>query len=278
METKRTIGLLAGGRNFPVMVARGVKEAGHRLVVANFPGHTNPGVLEYADVSRDMKLGKLGKLMDFLKGEGVEQVIMCGAINKSKFMDFCNFDMRALKLLFKMKNKGDAQLLRTVSEEFAREGMEVIPAHVFQTELLTPEGVLTKRQPTPEEWEDLRFGWTMAKELGRLDVGQSMVVHAGVVAAVEALEGTDEAIRRGTQLGGKDCVVIKVFKPGQQQRVDLPAAGLETIRTMARGKAVCLGIEAGKSLFFDREEAVREADRAGIAIVGLTAELLEQQQ
>lgn len=277
MTESRTIGLVAGGRTFPVMVAKGVKDAGHRLVVANFRGHTNPDVLPHADAQKDIKLGKLGRLLDFFKSEGVEQVVMCGAINKSKFMDFCHFDMRALKLLLKMRGKGDSQLLRTVSEEFAREGMEVIPAHTFQTELLTPPGVLTGRSPSEEEWADLRYGWKMAKELGRLDVGQSIVLHSGVVAAVEALEGTDEAIRRGTQLGGRDCVVVKVFKPGQQERVDLPAVGLETIRTMARGKATCLGVEAGRSLFFDREDSVRAAEKAGICIVGLTTELVDEQ-
>ncbi len=267
-----TIGLIAGGRQFPVMVARGVKAGGHRLVVAGFTGHTNMDVVPLADEWKELKLGKLNKLIHYLKSNNVDRIIMAGTIEKPKVMDVRHLDMRAAKLIFSRKGKGDAALLGILAAEFKKEGMPVVAPHAFLPELLTPQGVLTRREPDRREWDDLRYGWTLAKELGRMDIGQCLVVFEGVVAAVEALEGTDETVRRGCLLGGEGCVVVKVFKPGQQQEIDLPSLGLDTLKVMADGKATCLGVEAGKSLFFDREAALAFADDNNISIVGLTGE------
>lgn len=265
-----TIGLIAGGRQFPIMVAKGVKARGFKLVVAGFTGHTNMDVVSYADVWQELKLGKLGKLISYFKSNGVEKIIMAGTINKPKVMDVRHLDMRAVKLIFSQKNKGDSAILGILANEMAKEGMPVVPAHEYLPELLTPKGTLTRREPDEREWEDLRFAWKIAKELGRMDVGQCLVVREGIVAAVEALEGTDRAIRRGCELGGSGCVVLKVFKPGQQEQVDLPSFGLDTIKTMADGGATCFGIEADKSLLFDREEAISFADKHKISIVGIS--------
>mgnify|MGYP003814639543 CR=1 FL=1 len=265
----QVIGLIAGGRQFPVMVARGVKAAGHRLVVAGFAGHTNPEVYPLADVSRELKLGQLSKLLDFFKDNRVEQAVMAGSINKPGVLDIRHFDARAVKILFSLKGKGDDAILRAFTQLLEGEGIGLLPPQRFATGLLTPAGVLTRRAPDEREWHDLRAGAHLARELGRMDIGQCVVLREGIVAAVEALEGTDAAIRRGCELGGAGCVVVKVFKPGQEERVDLPSVGLDTVRVMARGDATCLGVEAGKSLFFDLEDTVAEADRAGIAIVGL---------
>lgn len=271
-EKSVTIGLIAGGRQFPLLVAEGVKAQGHRLVVAGFTGHTNMDVAPLADVWKEMKLGKLGKLIDYFKSNGVDRIIMAGTINKPKVMDVRYLDMRAIKLIFKNKNKGDAVILKVLGDELEREGMPVVPAHIYLPSLLTPEGVLTKRAPDEREMEDLRYSWGIAKELGRLDIGQCLVLREGIVAAVEALEGTDETIKRGCQFGGPGCVVVKVFKPGQQESVDLPSFGLDTLKIMAAGKATCLGVESGKSLFFDREEALAFADKAGISIIGIDSD------
>lgn len=271
-EKNTTIGLIAGGLQFPIMVAKGVKAQGMQLVVAGFTGHTNMDVVPYADVWKELKLGKLGQLIDFFKSNNVDRVIMAGTISKPKVMDIRFLDMRAVKLLFKQKNKGDSAILGALSDELEREGMPVVPAHEFLPELLTPVGVLTKRKPDEREMEDLVFSWKIAKELGRMDVGQCLVVREGIVTAVEALEGTDVTIRRGCRLGGPGCVVTKVFKPGQQEQVDLPSFGLDTLKVMAEGKATCLGVEAGKSLFFDSGEAISFADKSGISIIGLTSD------
>jgi UDP-2,3-diacylglucosamine hydrolase len=267
----KVIGLIAGGRQFPVLVAQGVKAQGHRLIVAGFTGHTNPEVYPLADASRELKLGQLTKLLDFLKENKVEQVVMAGTIHKPGVMDIRHFDARAVKILFTLKAKGDDAILRAVSCVLEAEGMELVPPQQYAQGLLTPPGVLTRRSPNDREWSDLRLGVHLARELGRLDIGQCVVLREGIVAAVEALEGTDAAIRRGCELGGSGCVVVKVMKPGQEERVDLPSVGPDTVRMLAKGQGVCLGVEAGKSLFFDLEATVDAADRAGVAIVGLVS-------
>jgi len=269
---KNTIGLIAGGKQFPVLVAQGVKERGDKLVIVGFTGHTNMDVVPYADVWEEMKLGKLKKMIAYFQKNGVQKIIMAGTINKPKVMDVRHLDMKALKLVFKQKNKGDSAILGILAEEFEREGMPVLPAHEYLPGLLTPAGIMTQKAPDEREWDDLRFAWGIGKELGKMDIGQCVVVREGIVSAVEALEGTDVTIRRGCELGGKGCVVLKVFKPGQQEQIDLPSLGLDTIKTMAAGGATCLGIEAEKSLFFDRSEAIRYADLHGISIVGITPE------
>lgn len=267
-----TVGLIAGGRQFPVLVAKGVKARGHRLVVAGFTGHTNPEVYPIADASRELKLGQLGKLLEFLHAEGVQKIVMAGTINKPGVMDIRHFDARAVKILFTLKAKGDDAILRAVAGVVEAEGMELLPPQAFAEGLLTPAGVLTKRAPDEREWADLKRGVELARALGRLDIGQCVVLREGIVAAVEALEGTDAAIERGCRLGGPGCVVVKVLKPGQEERVDLPSVGRDTVKGIAQGKGTCLGVEAGKSLFFDLEATLELADRAGVAIVGLTPE------
>ncbi|PKN08508.1 MAG: DUF1009 domain-containing protein [Deltaproteobacteria bacterium HGW-Deltaproteobacteria-8] len=265
----KVIGLISGGRQFPVLVARGVKAAGHTLVVAGFAGHTNPEVYPLADVSRELKLGQVTKLIDFFKQNKVEEAMMAGAINKPGVMDIRHLDARAVKLIFALKGKGDDAILRAFTTLLEGEGIRIVPPQAYAPGLMAPAGVLTRRAPDEREWADLRSGAHMARELGRLDIGQCVVLREGIVAAVEALEGTDAAIRRGCELGGAGCVVVKVVKPGQEERADLPSVGLDTVKVMAKGQATCLGVEAGRSLFFDLESTVAFADKAGIAIVGL---------
>ncbi len=270
------IGLIAGGRQFPVLVAQGVKQAGHRLVAVAFTGHSNLEVASVADVFKELKLGQLGKLISYFKAQGVTRVVMAGTIDKPKIMDVRHLDFRAIRLVFKRKGKGDDAILRALAEEFESEGMAVDPAHRYLPDLPTPAGPLNRRAPDEREKGDIRFGVRVARELGRLDIGQCVVVREGIVAAVEALEGTDAAIRRGCDLGGPGCVVVKVFKPGQEERVDLPAVGADTVRIMAEHKASCLAVEAGRSLFFDREEAARIADGTGMALYGFSEPDLEE--
>lgn len=269
---RKIIGLIAGGRQFPVMVARGVREAGHRLVVAGFSGHTNAEVYPLAHAKAELKLGQLQKLLDFFTGEGVQEVMMAGSINKPGVLDWRHFDRKAVALLLSLKGKGDDAVLRAFTMLMEEGGMRVIPPQTYAPGLATPAGTLTRRAPDEREQADLARGVALANELGRMDIGQCLVLREGIVAAVEALEGTDEAIRRGCTLGGPGCVVVKVCKPGQEERVDLPSVGLDTIRRMAEGGATCLGVQAGKSLFFDMEAAIELADRKGIAVVGLMAD------
>jgi DUF1009 family protein len=178
-------------------------------------------------------------------------------------------DLRAVALLAKMVYKKDDSILRAVADELESEGITIRESTLYLDSILASPGVLTKRKPTKDEQKDIDFGWQMAKEIGRLDIGQTVVVKGRAVLAVEAIEGTDEAIRRGGLLCERGAVVVKVCKPQQDLRFDLPAVGTQTIRTMVQVKASCLAVEAGKTIIIDRELVVRDADAAGIAIVAL---------
>lgn len=270
---KRTLGLIAGGGRFPFLIAEGARKDGLRVVAVGFRSNTDPSLPACVDEYQELRLGQLGKLISFFKSRGVGGVIMGGTIDKARAMDVIP-DFRGARLLLKMPGKGDDALLRAISDELASEGMPVLRAHELIPGLLTPEGVLTGKRPSAEMLEDIRFGWSVAKEIGRLDIGQTVVVRRQVVAAVEALEGTDNAIRRGCSLAGQGAVVVKVFKPGQDERIDLPSVGLATIETMREAGATCLAVEAGRSLFFDREKAIDAASRAGIVVVGVSDKLL----
>ncbi len=265
------LGIVAGKGQFPVLVARGAKARGLSVAMVGFAGHTDPAIAREADTFTMLHLGQVTKLIAFMHANGVEELCFAGAINKPKALDI-RPDMRAVKLLFSLRGKGDDALLRTVAEELAKEGLAVVSPVRFAPSLRAPEGVRTRRAPSPEEWEDIRFGWPIARTLGALDIGQCLVVRNGVIVAVEAIEGTDAALERGGVLGGKGCVALKLFKPGQDDRMDQPAMGPQTIRVMAKHHYACLAYQAKDSLFFDIEEAVAIADRAGIAVVGLSPE------
>ena len=265
------LGIVAGKGQFPVLVARGAKAQGRSVVMVGFSGHTDPDIAGEADAFAMLHLGQVNKVIDFMHTHGVTEMCFAGAISKPKALDL-RPDFRAVKILFSLRGKGDDALLRGVADELAKENLSVISPLPFAPSLRAPEGVQTRRAPSPEEWEDIRFAWPIARSMGSLDIGQCVVVRSGVVVAVEAIEGTDAALDRGGALGGKGCVALKIFKPGQDDRMDQPAIGPQTIRVMAKHGYACLAYQARDALFFDLEEAVRIADRADIAIVGLPPE------
>ena len=266
-----TIGIIAGSGQFPFLVARGAKERGLRVAIVGFVGHSDPALEHEADAFSMLYLGQLGRLIDFLHEHNVSEVCLAGAVSKPKALDL-RPDFRVMKLLFSLKGKGDDAILRCIAAELAQENLTVVQASTLVPGLAAPQGVLTRREPTPEEWSDIRFGWPVAQTMGQLDIGQCIVVKSGIVAAVEAMEGTDATLERGGTLGGKGCTAIKIFKPGQDKRLDQPALGPGTIEVMARHGYVCLAFQAGETLFFDREQALALADKAGISIVGLPPE------
>ncbi len=271
MSTVETIGLIAGGGQFPLLVAKGAAALGHRVVAVSFKGHSNDDVHDIVDNWKELKLGQLTKLVNFFLENGVTQVVMAGTISKPKAFDM-RPDLRTAKMLFRLATKGDDVLLRAITREFESDGFKVVGPHVYAPELLTPCGLLTKRAPNEMEANDLIVGWKSARELGRLDIGQCVVVKDGVITAVEAIEGTDAAVKRGCSHGGKGCTIVKVFKPGQEDRVDMPSIGFRTVQGMTENGATCLGVEAGKSLFFDLEKSIQFANKNKITIVGLTDE------
>lgn len=265
----QNIGLIAGSGQFPRLVARGARAAGYRVVVCGFTGFTPPELAGEADVFTLLPLGQVGKLIDFFHENGVNRLCMAGAISKPRALDL-KPDIRAAKLLFRLRGLGDDSLLRAVADELKSAGLELVQAAELVPGLRAPQGVQGRCKPGKDDWEAIRHGWPIGKELGRLDIGQCLVLRRSMVVAVEAIEGTDAALTRGGELGGKGCVALKLLKPGQDLRLDLPSIGLGTIELLARYQYSCLAYEAGNTLFFDREEAVRLADRHKIAVIGLT--------
>lgn len=262
-----TLGVIAGGGTFPHTVAQTAHARGFRVVGVGFPSDTRPDFPSQCDAFSWLKLGQLGRLIDFFRSQHVTQVVMAGPINKPRALDL-RPDWRAARILFSLAAKGDDAVLRAATAELEREGMTVVGAHEFTPDLTAPAGILTHRAPSSREQEDIRLGWTLASALGSFDIGQCLVIKDGIVLAVEAIEGTDAAIARGGQLGGAGSVVIKRSKPGQDSRLDLPAVGLNTLRGMVAVGASCLAIEAGRCLFFDRAETLDFANTHDIAIVG----------
>jgi UDP-2,3-diacylglucosamine hydrolase len=267
MTDQPPIGLIAGNGNFPLLIARAARQEGKKIVAIAHVGETLPELEPLVDKIFWIHLGEFGKLIRTLKKEGVKEVLMAGGVDKKKMFSKIRPDLKGWVMMAKMGHRKDDFVLRSVATELEREGLKVYPSTAFLPSLLAPAGVLTKRHPTSSEERDIEFGWALAKDLGRLDIGQCLVVRNGAVLAVEAIEGTDETIKRGGILAKEKAVVVKVSKPMQDLRFDLPAVGPQTIETMHEAKACVLAIETGKTLIFDREETIRRADLYKISIV-----------
>lgn len=269
MESNSTprIGLIAGSGQFPLLFIRGAREAGYQVVAVGFEGETDGQLAQFADEFHWLKLGQLNKLIKTFQNAGITRAAMTGAINKTRLYSKIRPDWRAFKLLHRLRNKKDDFLLRALAEELESDGIRIEPSTLFLPTLMAPEGIYTKRRPSSTEWKDIDFGWEMAKEIGRLDIGQCLVVKDQAVLAVEGIDGTDATIRRGGLLCRGKAVVLKVAKPSQDLRFDVPAVGLQTIASMRAVGARVLVLEAGKTLLFDRDQMIEQADDAGITIL-----------
>jgi hypothetical protein len=266
------IGLIAGNGRFPLVFAENARRLGYRVSAVAFVGETDAGLKEAVDRIHWVGLGQLAKLIKAFKQDGVTQAVMLGGIKKTHLFANIRPDFRALSLLRRLNVRKDDMILRALAAELEDEGIMIRDSTFGLEGLLMEEGTLGRRAPTKSEWRDIEFGWEMAQAIGSLDIGQCVVVKDRVVVAVEAVEGTDEAIRRGGILARGGAVVVKRFKPQQDHRFDLPAIGPGTIEVMVQSGAVVLAVEAGRALFLDRPEAIATADKAKIAVVGLARE------
>jgi DUF1009 family protein len=266
-DLKETIGIIAGGGKFPLMVARAARAQGLRVAAVAHQGETDPAICEFVDIITWIRLGQLGHLVSALKKMGALRAVMAGTIAKRRMFGKVRPDLKGIALMSRLAVLQDDHILRAVAEELRKSGIEVVSSTVCLPGLTAEAGCLTCRRPTRREDQDIRFGWTIAKALGELDIGQCVVVRRRTVLAVEAIEGTDETISRGGRLAGADAVVVKVSKPGQDMRFDVPAVGLGTIKTMAATHCSALALEAGKTLIFDRPEMIALANEARITVV-----------
>ncbi|HUG93730.1 MAG TPA: UDP-2,3-diacylglucosamine diphosphatase LpxI [Planctomycetaceae bacterium] len=276
------VGLLAGAGRFPIAFAQAARRHGLAVHCVGVLGMASQELREVCTTYHSVPLGRLGRAIRLLRRARVGRAVMAGKIEKTSLFKRFRWirhlpDARFLKVLWRHVRAGrdgrDDTLLLTVIGEFERDGIHFESALDYCPELLVQHGFLTRRKPTPAQWRDIRFGWALAKEMGRLDVGQTVVVHDQAAIAVEAIEGTDGCIRRAGLLcrrGG--FTVVKVAKPQQDMRFDVPTVGLDTIQTMREAGGRVLAIECGKTILLDEPDVLRLADRCGIAVVSLKAE------
>ena len=265
----RRIGLIAGNGRFPIIFADNAKRLGYTVSAVAHIGETVPELEQHVERIHWIKIGQFNKLIDALKDDGVQEAVMLGGVSKTHVFTTVRPDFRALALASRLRVWKDDAILREIAAELEREGIQIRESTFGLTGILVEDGALTERSPTKKEWDDIHFGWDMAHEIGRLDIGQCVVIKERVVVAVEAVEGTDETIRRAGALGREGVVVVKRCKPQQDLRFDLPAVGPRTIETMETVHASVLALEAGRTVLLDRDETLRKADQAGIAIVGI---------
>ncbi|MBF0625784.1 MAG: UDP-2,3-diacylglucosamine diphosphatase LpxI [Magnetococcales bacterium] len=264
------IGLVAGNGRLPLLFARCLRAAVPcPLVIVGHVGEADPALEELADAMIWVRLGQFRRILKYLQQQRVTQVVFAGGITKSRIWS-ARPDTMALGLVARLRHLNDDLLLRAVATLVEEWGFQVRGVQDFCPDLLVPAGTLTRLTPDAAQWEQIRYGWRMAQALGRLDIGQAVVVRDRAVVAVEAMEGTDAMIRRAGPLAGGRGVMVKVSKPGQERRLDLPTIGPGTVQALAESGVSVLAVEAGSVLILDPETTLTAADRQQLVIVALS--------
>ena len=286
-STDRRIGIIAGWGNFPVRVAQKLKSDGYQVYCMGIKDHADPRLADICDDYREFGMGRMGARIRYLKSAGVVHATLAGKFFKTKLFERFSIIRHFPDLTFwrhfypvfvtKSVDRKDDTLLLTVIQVYAAGGIEFLPATDYAPELLVKQGTLTNRKPTDAQWKDIRFGWTAAKEMGRLDIGQSVIVKDRAILAVEAMEGTDACIERSGQLcksGG--MTLVKVAKPDQDMRFDVPTIGEGTVETLYKAGGKVIAIEADKTIVLDQEATIAKANKLGIVIVATAASEIAQ--
>ena len=267
MTQTDSLGIIAGNGVYPILLAGSARKAGIKKIIAvAFTGETDPALEEHVDLLEWMRVGQLGRFLKFFRAHEVRHVIMAGQIAPKNLFDL-HPDWKALLLLGKLKERNAESIFAAIADELAKIGVELLPATTFLEDSLAPSGLIAGANLSRQEEEDVDLGWKVAKEIARLDIGQTVIVKNGTIVAVEAFEGTNEAIKRGGVLAGNGAVMVKVTKPNQDMRFDVPVIGVETIRIAAEGKLRVIAVEAGKTLLLESDAIVDLANRSGITIV-----------
>jgi len=262
------VGLIAGRGALPAIAAGALRAAGHRVVAVGFDDETQATLAGLVDEYHGLHLGQVDRLLRAFREAGVASALLLGKVHKARtFSDF-RPDLRAVRIWLSLPDRRDDTILRAVVDELAREGVVVAEAGRWLGSLFAPAGRLSRRSPDHDELADIAFGLRLAREIGRLDVGQTVVVKRLAPVAIEALEGTDLTIRRGGEVAGPGTVVVKAAKPAQDMRFDVPVVGIETARSVVAARAAVLAIEAGRTLFVQREETLALLDAPGVALWG----------
>ena len=266
------IGLIAGNGRFPFLVLEAARSLGRDVVIVGIREEASADLEQAArDVRADfhwVSLGQLGKCIRILKEAGASQAVMAGQVKHVRIFSGLVPDLTLLSVLTRLKARNTDAVIAAVADVLRDEGIELLDSTAFLGPLLAREGTLTQRAPRPEEAEDFEFGYRMADAIAALDIGQTIAVKHKAVVAVEAMEGTDEVIGRAGHLAGPGVRIVKVSKPAQDMRFDVPVVGIATIQAMRTAGASALSIDAGRTLVLDGEHVFRSADEAGISIIG----------
>ena len=261
------IGLIAGSGQFPILFAAAAVKHDLSIYTAAYVNEANPELAKLSQEIEWLHLGQVKRLIRFFKKNQVRQAVMLGAVRKTRLFTDVKPDMKAIAIIAGMRHTHDDAIMRAFADSLEKEGITIEPSTLLVPELLAPKGVWTTRKPSRTEKNDINLGLSIAREIGRLDIGQSVVVGGGSILAVEAIEGTDETIKRGGLFGKGEAVLVKICKPNQDFRFDVPSVGIKTIEIMAEFNVRALAIEADRTIVFDRSEMIRLANKNGIAII-----------
>ncbi len=270
MEIPASLAIIAGNGAYPLAMARAARAAGvARLAVIAFQNETDPALAALADEIEWMRVGQLGRMLGFLKKSGVRHAVMSGQIHPKNLFDL-RPDLKALLLLGKLRQRNAESIFGAIGDEMAKIGVHLLPATSYMEDHLAAPGLIAGPKLSRREEEDVRYGFRIAKETSRLDIGQTVVVKAGTVLAVEAFEGTNAAMKRGGELGRKEAVMVKVSKPNQDFRFDVPVIGPLTLEAARDARIRVLGVEARRTLLLEKKQLTALAEEHRISIVGLT--------
>lgn len=264
----QNLGIIAGNGIYPRLVAEAARKAGvQRVVAAAFTNETDASLAQYVDAVEWLRVGQLARLLKTFRDHDVHHAVMAGQIAPRNLFDL-RPDFKALLILAKLKQRNAETIFSAIAEELSKAEVELLPATAFLEDQLAGTGLMAGPRLSRRQEQDVEVGWTVAKEIGRLDVGQTVIVRNGTVLAVEGFDGTNETIRRGGKLGGKGSVMVKVAKPDQDMRFDVPVVGVETMGVCADANVRVIAVEAGKTLLLERAAVVELADRERISLVG----------
>lgn len=268
MTDSDILGIIAGNGVYPRLLAEAARKANvKKIVAAAFTDETDPVLEQQVDILEWMRVGQLGRLLKFFRGHDVQHAIMAGQIAPKNLFDL-RPDLKALMLLGKLKERNAESIFAAIADELAKIDVELLPATTFLEDSLAQPGLIAGQKLSPRQEQDVELGWKVAKEIARLDIGQTVIVKNGTIVAVEALEGTNEAIKRGGALSREGAVMIKVSKPNQDMRFDVPVIGVETIRIATESGVRVIAVEAGKTLLLERDAVADLAEAAAISLVG----------
>ena len=270
-------GLIAGNGRFPFLVLEGARSQGIDMTVIALKEEASPELEQAARRVHWVSLGELSKTIDLMHQEGVTQAVMAGQVKHNKIFSAIRPDWKLAKLLFSLPRKNTDALIGAVARVLEDEGIRLVDSTLFLKPLLPEVGLLTRRAPNEHEAEDIAYGRGLAQQIAGMDIGQTVVISDRACVAVEAMEGTDEVISRAARIAaGKPLVVVKVSKPAQDMRFDVPVVGLPTVEQMRAAGATALAIDAGKTLLFDKTKLIEAADAAGIAIQAFPPDVLAE--